>query len=96
MGLSPHWLAAPGAHAEIRALNTIVALYPDSAERLLSETTIFTDTLRRGNAPQDFVACYNCGGIIPDEVTIPTGRNPRNYVAFNDFVSQLNSRVAQK
>ena len=95
-GVIPAFAGGPGAHAEVRALNSIVALYPDSAERLLSDTTIFTDTLRRGNAPQDFVACYNCGGIIPDEVTTPTGRSPRNYAAFNEFVSQLNSRAPQK
>jgi insecticidal toxin complex protein TccC len=94
-GIVPVLAGGPGAHAEVRALNSIVALYTGSAERLLGETTIFTDTLRRGKTPQPFIACHNCSGIIPEEVTIPTGRNSRNYAAFNHFVSQLNSEAAQ-
>jgi insecticidal toxin complex protein TccC len=91
-GIIPVRTGGPGAHAEVRLLNSIVALYPGRAERVLSDTYLFTDTLFLGNAPQPFIACSNCSGIIPEEVNILTDRTPRNYAGYNAHVRQINGR----
>ena len=82
-GIMPTRAGGPGTHAEVRLANTVVALYPDRAERILSDTTIFTDTLFRGNAPEQFPACINCSGILPSAINIPTGRTSVDYQAYH-------------
>ncbi|MDT9675178.1 toxin [Pseudomonas sp. JV414] len=89
-GIMPMLAGGPGTHAEVRLVNSIVALYPDRAERILSETTVFTDTLSRGDAPQPFPACINCSGILPEGISIPTGRNAPDYAGYNARVQQIN------
>ncbi|WP_347928055.1 RHS repeat-associated core domain-containing protein [Pseudomonas helvetica] len=89
-GIMPILAGGPGTHAEVRLVNSIVALYPDRAERILADTTVFTDTLSRGSNPQPFPACINCSGIIPHAVNIPTGRNPPDYAGYNARVQQIN------
>jgi insecticidal toxin complex protein TccC len=89
-GIMPTLAGAPGAHAEVRLVNSIVALYPGRAERMLTDAIVFTDTLSRGSTPQSFPACINCSGIIPEEVNIPTGRNPPDYRGYNTHVRQIN------
>ena len=88
-GIIPIRAGGPGAHAEVRALNTIVALYPDQAERLLSNTTLCTSKLTGEGATKPFIACINCSGIIPKTVNVWTGRTPINYAAYNARVRQL-------
>ncbi|UZE24503.1 toxin [Pseudomonas sp. B21-056] len=82
----------PGAHGEVRMLNTVVALYPGQAERVLSDTHLFTEKLTGVIQPEPFIACFNCSGIIPDSVNIETGRHPRNYEAYNAHVLTINRR----
>jgi insecticidal toxin complex protein TccC len=89
-GIMPILAGGPGTHAEVRLVNSVVALYPDRAERMLSETSVFTDTLSRGDAPQPFPACINCSGILPGIINIPTGRNTPNYAGYNALVQQIN------
>lgn len=81
---------APGAHGEVRALNTIVALYPDQAERLLSYTTLSTTKLFGDGTLEPFVACFNCSGVIPQTVNVWTRRNPTDYAAYRAHLRQLN------
>ncbi len=90
-GIMPQLAGGPGSHAEVRFTNTVVALYPDRAERMLSDTTVFTDTLSRGEAPQPFPGCFNCSGIIPAAVNIPTGRNNPDYAGYNQTVQRINT-----
>lgn len=89
-GIIPVRTGGPGAHGEVRQLNTIVALYPGQAERILSNTTMFTEKLIGVGAHQDFVACFNCSGIIPDTVNILTNRTPMNYAAYGARLRQIN------
>ncbi|SDB09431.1 insecticidal toxin complex protein TccC [Pseudomonas sp. NFACC23-1] len=89
-GIMPIRAGGPGTHAEVRLANSVVALYPDRAERMLSDTTIFTDTLFRGKAPEPFPACINCSGILPAQITVPTGRSPVDYAGYNARVQQIN------
>ncbi|SDY00323.1 RHS repeat-associated core domain-containing protein [Pseudomonas sp. NFACC08-1] len=89
-GIMPIRAGGPGTHAEVRLANSVVALYPDRAERMLSDTTIFTDTLFRGKAPEPFPACINCSGILPAQITVPTGRTPVDYAGYNARVQQIN------
>ena len=86
----PVHAGGPGAHGEVRLLNSIVALYPGQAERVLSDTHLFTEKLAGVDQPEPFIACFNCSGIIPEEVNIPTGRNPRDYGSYNRHVSEIN------
>lgn len=86
----PVHAGGPGAHGEVRLLNSIVALYPGQAERVLSDTHLFTEKLAGVDQPEPFIACFNCSGIIPEEVNIPTGRNLRNYGLYNFHVSEIN------
>ncbi|TNF80337.1 toxin [Pseudomonas sp. ICMP22404] len=79
----------PGAHGEVRVLNTVVALYPGQAERVLSDTYLFTEKLTGVTEPEAFIACFNCSGIIPESVNIETGRHPRNYEAYNAHILAL-------
>ncbi|AEA66851.1 MULTISPECIES: RHS repeat-associated core domain-containing protein [Pseudomonas] len=80
----------PGAHGEVGVLNSVVALYPGQAERVLSDTTLFTEKLTgQLTQPEPFIACFNCSGIIPENVRISTGRNPRNYGVYNFHVSEI-------
>jgi insecticidal toxin complex protein TccC len=88
-GIMPTLAGGPGTHAEVRLTNTVVALYPDRAERMLSDTTIFTDTLSRGDTPQKFPACINCSGILPTQITIPTGRTPVDYAGYHSTVQRI-------
>lgn len=88
-GIMPTRAGGPGTHAEVRLANAVVALYPDRAERMLSNTTIFTDTLFRGNTPQSFPACINCSGILPTPITIPTGRTPIDYAGYHSTVQRI-------
>ncbi|WP_053213270.1 RHS repeat-associated core domain-containing protein [Pseudomonas sp. Q12-87] len=94
-GIMPMLAGGPGAHAEVRLANSIVALYPDRAERMLSDTTILTDRISRGDAPEPFPACINCSGILPSQITVPTGRTVVDYAGYNARVQELNepSRV---
>ncbi|MHC8322399.1 RHS repeat domain-containing protein [Pseudomonas sp. GB2N2] len=80
---------APGAHGEVRGLNTIVALYPDQAERLLEYTTVSTTKLFGNDAVEPFIACFNCSGIIPDTVRVWTRRNPTDYAGYKAHVQQI-------
>lgn len=89
-GIIPIRAGGPGTHAEVRALNTIVALYPDQAERLLSNTTLCTSKLTGEGATKPFIACINCSGIIPKTVDVWTDRTPINYAAYNARVQQIN------
>lgn len=89
-GIIPVRAGGPGAHGEVRVLNSIVALYPGQVERVLSDTHLFTEKLAGVDQPEPFIACFNCSGIIPEEVNIPTGRNLRNYGLYNFHVSEIN------
>ena len=60
---------APGAHAEILALNE---LFTKAPELNVSDITLGTMRLRP-DSPEDFPACTNCSGIL-DGVEIITGR----------------------
>jgi insecticidal toxin complex protein TccC len=80
----------PGAHGEVRLLNSVVALFPGQAERVLSDTYIFTEKLLGTAGPQPFIACPNCSGSIPAAVTIPTDRVVLDYEAYNSFVERIN------
>ncbi len=60
---------APGAHAEIRALNELFTLSPNLN---VSDITLGTIRLRPAT-PEDFPACSNCSGIL-EGVEIITGR----------------------
>lgn len=80
----------PGAHGEVRLLNSIVALYPSQAERVLSNTTLLTEKLVGNGALDPFIACFNCSGIIPETVKIWTKRNPRDYAGYNAHVQHIN------
>ena len=95
-GVMPQLAGGPGSHAEVRLTNTVVALYPDRAERILSDTTLYTDTLSRGDTAQPFPGCFNCSGIIPAEVNIPTGRNNPDYDAYNNIVAQWDAPRFQR
>lgn len=88
-GIIPIRAGGPGAHSEVRLLNSVVALYPNRAERLLTDLHLFTDTLMRGSAPEAFPACHNCSGIIPQGINIPTGRSIRDYQSFNAHVLHI-------
>ncbi|WP_433861179.1 RHS repeat-associated core domain-containing protein [Pseudomonas thivervalensis] len=89
-GIIPVRAGGPGAHGEVRVLNSIVALYPGQVERVLSDTHLYTEKLAGVDQPEPFIACFNCSGIIPEEVNIPTGRNLRNYGLYNFHVSEIN------
>ena len=89
-GIIPIRAGGPGAHAEVRALNTIVALYPGQAERVLSETTLCTTKLTGEGVLEPFVACINCSGIIPKTVDVWTHRTPMNYARYNAHIRQIN------
>ncbi|WP_413793934.1 MULTISPECIES: RHS repeat-associated core domain-containing protein [unclassified Pseudomonas] len=89
-GIIPIRTGGPGAHGEVRVLNSIVALYPGQVERVLSDTQLFTEKLTGVTQPKPFIACFNCSGIIPDSVHIKTGRHPRDYEAYNNHVLAIN------
>lgn len=89
-GIIPVRTGGPGAHGEVRLLNSIVALFPGQTERVLSNTHLYTQKLAGVEQPEPFIACFNCSGIIPEEVNIPTGRNLRNYGLYNFHVSEIN------
>lgn len=89
-GIIPVRTGGPGAHGEVRVLNSVVALYPGQVERMLSDTHLFTEKLTSVTQPEPFIACFNCSGVIPEAVSIPTGRNPRDYGAYNAHVSEIN------
>ncbi|MDO7897271.1 RHS repeat-associated core domain-containing protein [Pseudomonas citrulli] len=89
-GIIPERAGGPGAHGEVRVLNSIVALFPGQAERVLSDTHLFTEKITSVTQPEPFIACFNCSGIIPEEVNIPTGRNPRDYGSYNRHVLEIN------
>ncbi|MBK5397756.1 RHS repeat protein [Pseudomonas sp. TH39(2020)] len=89
-GIIPILTGGPGAHGEVRALNSIVALFPDKAERMLSNTNLSTTKLIGPHAPKPFIACLNCSGIIPKSVQVWTHRTPINYAAYNARVQQIN------
>jgi insecticidal toxin complex protein TccC len=89
-GIIPVRAGGPGAHGEVRVLNSIVALYPGQVERVLSDTHLFTEKLTSVTQPEPFIACFNCSGIIPEEVNIPSGRNLRDYESYNSHVSAIN------
>ncbi|MCL6703968.1 RHS repeat-associated core domain-containing protein [Pseudomonas sp. T1.Ur] len=89
-GIIPVRAGGPGAHGEVRVLNSIVALYPDQVERVLSDTHLFTEKLTSVTQPEPFIACFNCSGIIPEEVSIPTGRSLRDYGLYNAHLSEIN------
>lgn len=78
-GIIPILAGGPGAHAEVRALNTIVALYPNYTERMLDDVNLFTEVLASSKGPSNFIACFNCSGVIPAGVKVHTGRSSANY-----------------
>lgn len=88
-GIIPVRAGGPGAHGEVRVLNDVVALYPGQAERVLSDTYLFTEKITGVAQPEPFIACFNCSGIIPENVNIPTQRHPRNYEMYNDHVQSI-------
>lgn len=73
----------PGAHAEVRLVNSIIALYPNDAENRLNNLTLSTHRLVTKDPVRDFEACYNCQGILPEQINIPTGRSSMSYAEFN-------------
>ncbi|WP_300725782.1 RHS repeat domain-containing protein [Pseudomonas sp.] len=85
-GVIPVRAGGPGAHAEVRVLNTIVGLYPNNAERMLADTQLYTHRLPPNGDSWDFVGCYNCTGVIPAEVNVRTGRSQQSYASFNQAV----------
>ncbi|WP_392885193.1 RHS repeat-associated core domain-containing protein [Pseudomonas migulae] len=89
-GIIPKRAGGPGAHGEVRLLNTIVALYPDKAERMLSEATVSTSKLFGDDAVKPFIACFNCSGIIPETTQIWTRRNRKDYAGYNAHIQQIN------
>ncbi|WP_448632147.1 MULTISPECIES: RHS repeat-associated core domain-containing protein [Pseudomonas fluorescens group] len=88
-GILPVRAGGPGAHGEVRVLNDVVALYPGQAERVLSDTYLFTEKITGVAQPEPFIACFNCSGIIPENVHIPTQRHPRSYEMYNDHVQAI-------
>lgn len=95
-GIMPRRAGGPGTHAEVRLVNSVVALYPDRAERMLADTTVFTETLFRGAEPKPFPACIHCSGIIPAAVNIPTGRNGSDYDEYNQAALHLHADAQEK
>ncbi|WP_447800283.1 RHS repeat domain-containing protein [Pseudomonas kilonensis] len=89
-GIIPILTGGPGAHGEVGALNTIVALYPGKRERVLADTTLFTEKLQNVTQPEPFIACFNCSAIIPPNVSIPTGRQLRTPRLYNVHVASIN------
>ncbi|WP_434704932.1 toxin [Pseudomonas sp. Z1-12] len=89
-GIIPILTGGPGAHGEVGALNTVIALYPGKRERMLADTTLFTEKLQNVTQPEPFTACFNCSGIIPPNVSIPTGRQLRTPRLYNVHVASIN------
>ena len=59
----------PGLHSEVQALNQI---YQEAGgANNLREIYLGTKNIQGGS---DFIACPNCGGIIPSNVKVFTGR----------------------
>ncbi|SCZ04172.1 RHS repeat-associated core domain-containing protein [Pseudomonas sp. NFACC37-1] len=80
----------PGAHGEVRLINSVVALYPGQAEMKLSNTQLFTHKITGVDEPKPFIACFNCSGIIPESVSIQTGRHAMDYAKYNEHVLGIN------
>lgn len=91
-GIIPVRAGGPGTHAEVRALNTIVALFPrrEDRERIFSETTLRTSKLVGKSAPEPFVACINCSGIISNTVDVWTGLTRMDYAAYAGQLERAN------
>ncbi|SFW78490.1 MULTISPECIES: RHS repeat-associated core domain-containing protein [Pseudomonas] len=82
----PTLTGGPGAHGEVRLINSVVALYPGQAEMKLSNTQLFTHKITGVDEPKPFIACFNCSGIIPESVSIKTGRHAMDYAKYNEHV----------
>ncbi|TKJ70181.1 type IV secretion protein Rhs [Pseudomonas sp. CFBP13508] len=73
-----------GLHADVQTVNDIANKLPlrdgkfDSSgfKRALSDSVVFVQKLTNPGLNQDFPACGNCTGIIPDIVTVATGILP--------------------
>lgn len=73
-----------GLHADVQTINDIANKLPlkdgqfDSKgfNRALFDTVVFVQKLTSPGLNQNFPACGNCTGIIPDIVTVPTGILP--------------------
>ncbi|SDA73159.1 insecticidal toxin complex protein TccC [Pseudomonas sp. NFACC15-1] len=86
----PTLTGGPGAHGEVRLINSVVALYPGQAEMKLSNTQLFTHKITGVDEPKPFIACFNCSGIIPESVSIQTGRHAMDYAKYNEHVLAIN------
>jgi insecticidal toxin complex protein TccC len=86
----PTLTGGPGAHGEVRLINSVVALYPGQAEMKLSNTRLFTHKITGVDKPKPFIACFNCSGIIPESVSIQTGRHAMDYAKYNEHVLGIN------
>lgn len=84
----PVLAGGPGAHAEVRLVNTIVALHPNNTEAVLANTHLFTQVIFGSAAPSNFVGCFNCSGVIPAGVKVLTGRSPHNYDSYKNTVKR--------
>ncbi|KQW09096.1 MULTISPECIES: RHS repeat-associated core domain-containing protein [Pseudomonas] len=79
----------PGAHAEVQALNFARNKWgPDIVES--EETVIDTRLLRSGEGQgDDFIACFNCAGIIPESVEIISGRTVPDYFQYRTALASI-------
>ncbi len=74
-----NFAGVPGLHAEVQAMNDLYNKLPDPAaavenKELAVVTYKLAKTSKGGEQGGEFLACSNCGGIIPENVNVVTGR----------------------
>jgi len=74
----PVQAGVPGLHAEVQSLNSVYNSVPDPTKINLGDINIATNKIGKtssaGQQGGSFQACKHCGGIIPPEVNVTTGR----------------------
>jgi filamentous hemagglutinin len=74
----PVQAGVPGLHAEVQSLNSVYNSVPDPTKINLGDINIATNKIGKtssaGQQGGAFQACKHCGGIIPPEVNVTTGR----------------------
>ncbi|MBC3363976.1 RHS repeat-associated core domain-containing protein [Pseudomonas sp. SWRI154] len=82
----------PGAHAEVQALNFARNKWgTDLVEA--GEIAIDTRLLRSGEGQgDDFIACFNCAGIIPENIEIISGRTQPDYSQYRTALAAIPSQ----
>ncbi|WP_321837521.1 RHS repeat-associated core domain-containing protein [Pseudomonas kulmbachensis] len=82
----PTLAGGPGAHAEVRAINSVIALYPNDAEIRLSNVFLFTERLSSKEPVRNFEACYNCTGILHKDIKVRTGTGNLTQAEFKRMI----------